>query len=202
MVVGGSTTRRSPGIPHRHRRDINPPARRSPQSCSLTSKDDCTTARRRVCRTTTCKRLKASRRMPASAPAARRQQPAEAVITPDIAADPKWQALKQLPLETRLARPPGVCRLRRRTSGVLGTFGTYFREKREPTKLERQTVEILAKTAALAIERKRAEEELNSSEERLRTIFEASRDGILVEDDERIIYVNHSYTQLLRLRNP
>ncbi len=63
-------------------------------------------------------------------------------------------------------------------------------------------MEILAKTAALAIERKRAEEELNSSEERLRTIFEASRDGILVEDDERIIYVNHSYTQMLGYETP
>lgn len=118
------------------------------------------------------------------------------IITPDIAADPKWQDFKHLPLELGLQAAwsfPIVAADKR----VLGTFGTYFREKREPTMLERQTVEILARTAALAIERKRAEEELNSSEERLRTIFEASRDGILVEDDERIIYVNHSYTQML-----
>ncbi|MDQ3134504.1 MAG: PAS domain S-box protein, partial [Acidobacteriota bacterium] len=51
-------------------------------------------------------------------------------------------------------------------------------------------------------ERKRAEEELNASEERLRTIFEASRDGILVEDDERIVYVNQSYTQLFGYEAP
>jgi len=51
-------------------------------------------------------------------------------------------------------------------------------------------------------ERKRAEEELNASEERLRTIFEASRDGILVEDDERIVYVNQSYTHLFGYEAP
>jgi two-component system, chemotaxis family, CheB/CheR fusion protein len=51
-------------------------------------------------------------------------------------------------------------------------------------------------------ERKRAEEELNASEERLRTIFEASRDGILVEDDEHIVYVNQSYTRLLGYEAP
>jgi GAF domain-containing protein len=35
---------------------------------------------------------------------------------------------------------------------VLGTFGIYFREQREPTSEERETVEFLASTAALAIE--------------------------------------------------
>ncbi|CAN5722181.1 hypothetical protein BH18ACI4_BH18ACI4_12500 [soil metagenome] len=119
----------------------------------------------------------------------------KAIITHDIAADPKWQDLKHLPLGLGLQAAwslPIVAADKR----VLGTFGTYFREKREPTKLEQETVEILAKTAALAIERKRAEEKLNASEERLRGIFEASRDGILVEDDERIVYVNQSYTHL------
>ena len=51
-------------------------------------------------------------------------------------------------------------------------------------------------------ERKRAEEELRASEEWLRTIFEASRDGIIVEDDERIIYVNQSYTDLFGYDGP
>ena len=51
-------------------------------------------------------------------------------------------------------------------------------------------------------ERKRAEVALRKSEEWLRSIFEASRDGILVEDDEQIIYVNKSYTHLFGYNNP
>jgi PAS domain S-box-containing protein len=45
-------------------------------------------------------------------------------------------------------------------------------------------------------ERKRAEAALRESEEWLRAIFDASRDGILVEDDERIAYVNRAYARL------
>jgi PAS domain S-box-containing protein len=44
--------------------------------------------------------------------------------------------------------------------------------------------------------RKQAEDKLKQSEEWLRSIFEASRDGILVEEDERIVYVNKSYLLL------
>ncbi|MCA1601151.1 MAG: GAF domain-containing protein, partial [Acidobacteria bacterium] len=95
----------------------------------------------------------------------------ETIISPDLAADPKWQDLKHLPLALGLQSAwslPIVAADKR----VLGTFGTYFREKREPTKLERQTVEILAKTAALAIERKQAEEDLRSSEAKLQKSYE------------------------------
>jgi PAS domain S-box-containing protein len=44
--------------------------------------------------------------------------------------------------------------------------------------------------------RKLAEDKLKQSEEWLRSIFEASRDGILVEENERIVYVNKSYLLL------
>jgi PAS domain S-box-containing protein len=51
-------------------------------------------------------------------------------------------------------------------------------------------------------QRKRAEEALRESELRLRTMFAASRDGILVEDNERIVYVNKSYAQLFGYDDP
>lgn len=46
-------------------------------------------------------------------------------------------------------------------------------------------------------ERKEVEAQLRRSEEWLKAIFDASRDGILVEDDEHIVYVNRAYTALL-----
>ncbi len=51
-------------------------------------------------------------------------------------------------------------------------------------------------------ERKKTEEKLRQSEEWLKAIFEASRDGILVEDNEHIVYVNRSYASLLGYDNP
>lgn len=118
------------------------------------------------------------------------------VVTPNIATDPKWQNLKHLPLKLGL-RAAWSLPILARDGRVLGTFGTYFRECRPPRTLERQTVEVLAQTAALAIERTLAEQRVMQSEEQLRALFEASRDGILVEQDERIVYMNNSYARLL-----
>lgn len=78
----------------------------------------------------------------------------EVVITPDIDACPRWAPLKSLPLGLGLVAAwsqPIVSRDGR----VLGTFGTYFRERRAPTELERRLVETLSHTAAVAIERHR-----------------------------------------------
>ncbi|HEX8853062.1 MAG TPA: PAS domain S-box protein, partial [Pyrinomonadaceae bacterium] len=112
------------------------------------------------------------------------------VITPDIAADPQWQDLKHLPLNLGLQSAwsmPIVAADGR----VLGTFGTYFREKREPTGFERQTVEILCGTAALAIQRKRAEEALQRAHDELeRRVAERTQEltvtlATLREEEER-----------------
>ncbi len=52
------------------------------------------------------------------------------------------------------------------------------------------------------VEREKTEAALRESEERLRAIFDASRDGLVVEDDGVIVYINQSYTQLLGYDEP
>jgi len=64
------------------------------------------------------------------------------------------------------------------TGQVLGTFGTYFRQPRQPTPRERRTVEILARTASIAIERAQDELALHESEERYRLVGRAINDVI------------------------
>jgi GAF domain-containing protein len=72
------------------------------------------------------------------------------VITPDFCADDKWAELRHLPLALGfvgawsfpIKSPEGT---------VLGTFGTYFRDRRSPTPEERSGVELLATAAALAL---------------------------------------------------
>jgi len=79
------------------------------------------------------------------------------VITPDIDACARWAPLKALPLGLGL-KAAWSQPILAHDGQVLGTFGTYFRECRGPTSLERRLVETLVQTAALAIEHKRAEE--------------------------------------------
>jgi signal transduction histidine kinase len=85
------------------------------------------------------------------------------VVTRDFATDPSWVTLRHLPLALGLIgawSQPIIDRHGR----VLGTFGTYFREIREPSPAERQVVEILSHTAALAIERAQYDEAQRDAE--------------------------------------
>ena len=73
------------------------------------------------------------------------------VITRDFKSDDKWGELRHLPLalgyvgawSMPITTPDGK---------VLGTFGTYFREQREPSEDEIQSVRELADVAAKVLE--------------------------------------------------
>jgi signal transduction histidine kinase len=91
----------------------------------------------------------------------------EPVVTCDFAAAASWQGLSHLPLALGL-RGAWSMPIVARDGTVLGTFGTYFRECREPTGDERSVVEVLVRTAAIAIERERAEENRRAQTEALR----------------------------------
>lgn len=73
-----------------------------------------------------------------------------AVLTPDFRADEKWAELRHLPLALGYvgawSQP-----IKAADGSVLGTFGTYFREQREPSAGERRNIEALAATAAAVI---------------------------------------------------
>jgi GAF domain-containing protein len=73
-----------------------------------------------------------------------------AVLTPDFLADDKWSELRHLPLALGYAGAWSMP-IKAADGTVLGTFGTYFRERREPTAWERQAVESLASAAAFVI---------------------------------------------------
>jgi GAF domain-containing protein len=73
------------------------------------------------------------------------------VLCPDFRADSKWAELKHLPMalgfvgawSMPIKRPDGT---------VIGTFGTYFRQYREPTLQQIDAVARLAEAAAGVIE--------------------------------------------------
>jgi GAF domain-containing protein len=74
----------------------------------------------------------------------------EVVITPDFRADSRWAELRHLPLalgyQSAWSQP-----IKDADGRVLGTFGTYFRSRREPTTQEREVVALLAGVAARAL---------------------------------------------------
>lgn len=69
------------------------------------------------------------------------------VITKDFKSDDKWAELRHLPLSLGFA---GAWSMPIKTTNdkVLGTFGTYFKEQREPTNAEVAAVKHLAELAA------------------------------------------------------
>ena len=74
----------------------------------------------------------------------------EVVVTPDFRADARWAELRHLPLalgyQSAWSQPIKTARGR-----VLGTFGTYFRQCREPSPEERRSIERLANAASQVI---------------------------------------------------
>lgn len=74
----------------------------------------------------------------------------EVVFTPDLMADDKWAELRHLPLALGFAGAWSQP-IKAADGRVLGTFGTYFRQCREPSLAERRSVECLASTASQVI---------------------------------------------------
>jgi GAF domain-containing protein len=73
------------------------------------------------------------------------------VFTPSFLDDRRWAELRHLPLALGFLGAWSMP-IKAVDGRVLGTFGTYFREHREPTPEERATVAALVALAARAIE--------------------------------------------------
>ena len=94
------------------------------------------------------------------------------VITPDIGKDANWRGLLDLAakhgLQAGWATP-----ILSPANRVLGTFGLYWPEPRQPTPQHLQIVSQMAQLVAFAIERKQAAEALQASEKLARGQAEA-----------------------------
>jgi GAF domain-containing protein len=69
------------------------------------------------------------------------------VVTPDFFADDKWAELRHLPSSLGFIGAWSMP-IKSQDGTVLGTFGTYFRERRFATPRERIAIEVLADAAA------------------------------------------------------
>ena len=101
----------------------------------------------------------------------------EAVIVSDIAADPRWTAYPQF-CDLALAHGLRACwstPIVGSDGRVLGTFAMYYREPRTPSAEHRRLAALVGRTAAVIVERKRADE----IGARLAAVVTASDDAII-----------------------
>ncbi|MGZ5198914.1 MAG: PAS domain S-box protein [Telluria sp.] len=121
---------------------------------------------------------------------------AEVVSCADIAADPLWEAQRELALAegVRAARSVPILS----PSGtVLGTFSWYYYDTRERPAHEAQAMALLANTASLVIGQRHEAYQRQAAEERSRAILESMSEGFLALDASwRITYANSAAEQV------
>ena len=99
----------------------------------------------------------------------------ERVIVEDIETDPLWKDFRTLAREHRL-RACWSQPILGATGGVLGTFAMYYQDVRKPSRSELELIERAASLAAVAIQRKRADEALQASEKRYHDLYDNAPD--------------------------
>ena len=79
-----------------------------------------------------------------------------AVVVTDVATDPLWEGYRDLALRHGL-RACWSAPILARDDRVLGAYAIYHRQPQRPSAADLQAIEVLSRTAAIAIEAKRAE---------------------------------------------
>ncbi|MFN0086607.1 MAG: PAS domain S-box protein [Blastocatellia bacterium] len=118
-------------------------------------------------------------------------------ISEDIAADPRWEGLRD-PILERGFRAALSTPILNAESVVLGTICILFPERRKPNEWEHKFAAVATHLARIAIEKFAAEEKLRESEARFRAMTDKSADGIcLVGPDGRALYASIAYERML-----
>ncbi len=121
----------------------------------------------------------------------------ERVIVADIASDPLWAKFCEVPLRYGL-KSCWSSPIFDKDLNVLGTFGIYSKQARNPGEEELRQVDRSINLVKIAIEHRRNEIELKESEEKFRTLVERISDAfVAVDTNWNYTYVNKKAGELL-----
>ena len=121
----------------------------------------------------------------------------ERVIVTDIASDPLWENISDLPLSIGL-KSCWSSPIFDKDHKVLGTFGIYSRQVRQPGKEELIQIDRATNLVRIALERHTNEIELKEREEKFRALVERVSDAFMALDKNwNYIYVNKKAGELL-----
>ena len=121
------------------------------------------------------------------------------VFVSDIASDPRWVKFRDFALQSGL-RAAWSTPIMSHDGTVLGTFGMYYSEVRQPGPSEIQLIDNAGRIAGIAIERDRSQtaltrafEHIEKSEAQLRHIVDAIPQMIVVMNpDGAVLYMNQT----------
>ena len=105
------------------------------------------------------------------------------VFISDMLSHPNWEGFRDVVLQSGL-RAAWSTPILSHDGKVLGTFCMYYREVRQPVMDEIQLIDYASRIAAIAIERKRAEEKLRQDEREFRQLINFLPQHVLVLDKE------------------
>ena len=114
------------------------------------------------------------------------------VFISDMLSHPNWEGFRDVVLQSGL-RAAWSTPILSQDGKLLGTFCMYYREVRQPVTDEIQLIDYASRIAAIAIERKRAEEKLRQDERDLRRTTDAIPHTIVIQDpDGTPVYANQA----------
>ncbi len=116
----------------------------------------------------------------------------ERVVVEDIAGHRYWTAVRELAAQAGLASCWSEP-IRDSAGKVLGTFAIYQRQPGKPSGADLELIHRAANLASIAIEKKRADAELQLAS----SVYQASAEAILVTDaHNRVVAVNPAFTRV------
>lgn len=123
---------------------------------------------------------------------------AKEVIVSDIASDPRWRDYQAVAHASGLAACYSEPILDE-SGKVQGTFAMYWPRPKAPTASDLDAIRMMAKVAAIAIERQRTDQSLRESEARYQDLYDNAPDMFLSVDGDTGSLLNCNQTLLTTL---